>query len=123
MPTLIVTLDQTTSPWSLNVSSPQVEVDTYPTTITWQLSGMPSGASWSTNAQNPGFTWLGSNKPPPGTFTNPGINGTDLSATDNGGTGGPWPYQLCVALGSGYYRTSNVLLPIDTQKAPKIQNN
>lgn len=128
MTTVTVTLDQTTSPWTLDVNQQQVSVATYPSTITWELSGMPSGAAWPTDYQDhPPFKWVNdNNEPPPGTFTQPSISGVNLSATDNGSTGtnkGPWPYQLCIQIGTNYYYTSNSpSIAFRVGKAPTIKN-
>lgn len=123
--TIKVTLDQTTNPWTLDVSAPQVSVDAFPMTIDWQLDGTPAGSEWSTDQGYPAFKWLeNNNKPPPGTFSNPGINGVDLTAQDNGPAGGPWPYQLCIKLNNQYYYTSNALGPVGKEgKAPTVKNN
>lgn len=121
MPTLTVTLDQTTTPWTLAVSQSQVQVNAYPTTIAWQLNGNASSGTWPTDAQHRAFAWLGT-PPPPGTFTNAAINGGDLSATDNGGATGTWSYQLCALLnGQYYYSPITSLRGLPT--TPKIKNN
>lgn len=123
MTTLTVTLDQTTTPWTLDVSEQQVDVNVFPSTIAWELTGTAATGAWSTDPHHPPFKWLRP-QPPLGTFSNPGIDGAELSATDNGPAGGPWPYQLCIKLDDNYYQTSNA--PRSAAKlgrAPQIKNN
>lgn len=121
MSTISVTLDQSTSAWTLQVSTQEVQVTTYPTTITWELSGNASSGTWPTDAEHPAFKWLGTS-PPPGTFTNPNINGVNLSATDNGGSSGTsWSYQLCILMGGKYYYSPSTTIR-QNPTAPKIKN-
>ena len=113
-----VTLDQTTTPWTLVVNPSDISVsqNAITTRIVWQLSGMPAGFGWPGN-------------PPPGSVFGGGqANGTSLAVNDahvGASTNGTFPYQLCVTDGNGnYYYTSAVLSPTaKPAKAPKVTNN
>lgn len=128
-----VTLDESTSPWSLFVSEADIGVDqsSLGEAITWQLRNMPSGFSFppSTDTQHPAFQWTGtgSQYPQPLTFRNPTLGTEQFALTDyNNGTDlGPFPYQLCVTDGNGNYYTTITTSTTGTggtNTNPKIKN-
>ena len=130
MPTLNVTLDQTTNPWSLSVSEAnnvnEIPRSSVAQTITWQLSG--NAASGTFNAANnpdgPGFAWIGT-QPPRGVFINPQLQGSQFSLSDlnnSSATAGTWTYQLCATIGGTTYKTIASPGISGTNTNPKIKN-
>ena len=131
--TATVTLDQTTSPWTLDVAPSDITVsqNALTTHIVWELSGMPAGFAWPGNPTGPKpLSWLSNpGGPPPGTVFGGGqANGANLTVNDahvGSASNGTFPYQLCVTDGQGnYYYTSNSSsLAAKVGKAPKVTNN
>jgi hypothetical protein len=127
-----VTLDKSTSPWSLFVSEADAEISRSSNgqDITWQLRDMAGFAFPPiTDTQHPAFKWTGtgSQYPEPLTFTGPTLSADQFTLTDhNNGTDlGPFPYQLCVTDGSDNYYTTITTSSIGTggtNTNPKIKN-
>ena len=128
MSEITVTLDQTTDPWTLDVSDQDLDVpqNANAAPITWRLSDMPSGISWANDTEHQPLTWL-VNAPQPGIFTDHVVNGEAFTLNDhndNSSSVGAWSYQLCVTDGEGnYYFTSNTSSPkAGGGSAPTITN-
>lgn len=127
--TLNVTLDKTTTPWSVDIDQhgKANEVNQSPNsqTITWQLTGnAASGSFVSLSDPNPGFSWVSA--PPAGIFGIPTLsgNGNQLSISDlnnSNTTVGNWTYLLRVNVGGVVYQ-SNTTSITETSTNPIIIN-
>jgi hypothetical protein len=128
---LHVTLDKTTTPWSLDVdqqgNANHVNRSASTQTITWQLTGnAASGSFVSLGNPNPGFAWLGT-APPAGIFGNPvpSANGNQMTISDlnnSASTAGSWPYILRATIGGTVYSTISAS-PRASNTTPTIKNN
>lgn len=127
MSEIAVTLNQTTTPWTLDVDDPDLIVpqNANATPITWRRTQMPSDISWADDSDHKPLTWL--NSPGEGIFTHRGMNGEAFTLNDHNDsstTKGAWSYRLCVTDGNGhYYYTLDTSSPRDGGgSAPKITN-
>lgn len=122
---LAVSLDQTTTPWSVDVdehgNANQVSRSPNSQTITWQLE---SNAATGTIVN---FAWL-TNPPPASTIFGPfaiAPNGKQATMSDlnaSVATTGSWIYQLTINVGGTNY-TTIAALKIGTNTNPSIKNN
>lgn len=111
---LHVTLDKSTTPWSLDVdqqgNANHVNQSPSAQTITWQLTGnAASGSFVALNDPAPGFAWVGA-APPAGIFGSPALsaNGNQLTISDlnnSASTAGSWTYILRTTIGGTIYST------------------
>ena len=126
---LSVTLDQSQSPWAVDVDQHgkdnEIPQSANTQTITWQLQGnAASGSFVSLSDPNPGFAWISA--PPAGVFGTPSLsnNGNTLTITDNNtgsGTSGTWTYMLRVNVGGTVYSTKTLSIRATTTD-PTIKN-
>ena len=133
---LNVTLDKTTTPWTVDVSQQgnANHVDRNPNaqTVTWQLTGNAASGFFvpmDDPSLNPGFSWV--SEPPAGIFGTPTIssNGNQLTITDlNSGTlgngtstVGTWTYMLRVNVGGTVYKSLAISIRA-TNTNPTIVN-
>jgi hypothetical protein len=121
---LQVSLDESTSPWSVDVDQQgdanHVNRSPNTQTITWHLTGNAASGSIIF------FAWLGT-PPPASIFGSPTITngGNQLSLADtnpNASTAGTWAYQLTIRVGGNDY-SSVGFLPTGTATTPTIKNN
>jgi hypothetical protein len=122
---LAVTLDESTTPWSVDVDQHDKanEVGRSPNaqTITWQLEGNAATGNIIS------FAWLSSPPPPGGTFGAFSIGGNGNQATmsdlnNSASTAGTWIYQLTIEVDDQEYSTI-AALPIGTNTNPNIKNS
>jgi hypothetical protein len=126
---LKVTLDKTTTPWSLDIDEKDKEnhVGRGPNaqTIEWKLTGNAASGSFdSQNNSPPGFTWI--TTPPSGIFGPPTLedNGDKLTMTDlNIGTNsvGDWIYQLSATIDGVVYQSGATSITANNTN-PTIKN-
>lgn len=122
---LAVTLDQSTTPWSVDVdqhgNANQVNRSANSQNITWQLQGNAATGSFVS------FQWI-TNPPPPntifGSFT---LSGTGKQATmsdlnNSDSTSGVWIYKLTINVDGTQYSTIAQLNPRATNTNPTIKN-
>lgn len=128
---LHVTLNQTTTPWSLDVDQQgnANHVNQSPTkqTITWELTGnAASGSFVALNDPNPGFAWDGT-APSSTIFSDLALcgNGNQMSIDDlnkDASTTGTWSYTLRTTVGNTVYTTTSESIAATTTN-PCIKNN
>ncbi|MEO7148520.1 MAG: hypothetical protein ABIY40_01055 [Rhodanobacteraceae bacterium] len=129
--TLYVTLDQTTTPWSVDVNQSNnandVAQNALAQTITWQLSGNAAAGTFNslTDPHNPGFAWTGT-APRAGIFHTPALNanGNTLTISDlnnSSSTTGSWNYKMCINVGGTLYTTITTGIR-GTNTNPSIKN-
>ena len=121
---LRVTLDKTTTPWSVDIdqkdNANRVDRNPQPQTIVWELTGDAA------TGQLQLLSWVDPT-PPAGVFGPAQVapNGNRMSMTDlNDGPGssGDWIYRLSVVLDGQEYSTLQTL-PVGTNTNPSIKNN
>ncbi|WP_445144552.1 hypothetical protein [Dyella sp. Tek66A03] len=127
---LKVTLDKTTTPWSLDIdqhgNANHVGQGSSAQTITWQLSGSAASGSFDSQIANqPGFAWI--QTPPAGIFGSPTLsnNANEITMSDlnnSPSTGGEWIYQLSATINNVVYQ-SNATSITGTTTNPSIKNN
>lgn len=128
---LHVTLDKSTTPWSLDVdeqgNANHVNRSASTQTITWQLTGnAASGSFVSLDDPNPGFAWVGT-APAAGIFgaPAPGANGNQLTISDlnnSASKAGTFYYILRATIGGTVYTTISTSIAATTTN-PCIKNN
>ncbi|HUA80069.1 MAG TPA: hypothetical protein VL997_06840 [Dyella sp.] len=129
---LSVTLDTTTTPWSLDVNQANnanhLDPGPHPQRIVWTLiENAASGSFVALDAPEPGFAWSGAS-PPPGIFDHLQIspaNINQLTMKDHhrgGTTAGTWIYILRARIGETIYSTI-AKAPIGQNTNPTIKNN
>ncbi|MGP8033036.1 MAG: hypothetical protein ACLPQ6_02740 [Steroidobacteraceae bacterium] len=122
---LAVTLDESTTPWSVAVdehgNANEVSRNPNSQTITWKLE---SNAATGTIVN---FGWL-TNPPPADNILGPftiGPNGKQATMSDlnnSVATTGSWIYQLTINVGGTNYTTITAL-KVGTNTNPNIKNN
>ena len=127
---LHVTLDKSTTPWSLDVdqqgNANHVNQSPSGQTITWQLTGnAASGSFVALSDPHPGFAWVGA-APSAGIFGSPALsaNGNQLTISDlnnSVSTAGSWTYILRATIGGTIYSTIAASLA-GTTTNPTIKN-
>jgi hypothetical protein len=129
---LSVTLDKTTTPWSLDVNennkANQLNPGPNPQRIVWTLiENAASGSFVALSAREPGFAWSGA-QPPDGIFDNLVISPTSTNQLmmndhhDGNNTAGTWIYILRARIGEAIYSTI-AKSPIGQNTNPTIKNN
>ena len=121
MPTAKVTLDQTTTPWTVAVDLRPIKIpkNSTPQKIHWRLRGNASGGEFqSLSATKPGFSW-GVPVPPSNVFSNLKLSAKkkSVSVMDNHpdkSSNGDWGYKLNVKVGGVIYTSG---------ATPMIKNN
>ncbi|HET9033474.1 MAG TPA: hypothetical protein VFN25_11275 [Dokdonella sp.] len=131
MTTLKVTLDESTTPWTVNVNQSgnanHVPHGAKAHTITWRLSGnAKTGFFVPLSDPEPGFSWFRT-KPSEGIFSDMAIRGNGKKLTvndtnDNASSKGEWTYVMRVNVGGTVYSTIAVAT-IATNTNPTIRNN
>lgn len=128
---LSVTLDTTTTPWSLDVdqsnNANHFNPGNEPQGIVWTLTGnAASGSFLALDAPEPGFAWC--DDPPGGIFDNlkrsPG-NTNQLTISDHHtgpSTAGTWVYTLRAQIDGTVYSTITTS-PKGQNTDPTIKNN
>ncbi|MHB1617602.1 MAG: hypothetical protein ACYCOY_07980 [Metallibacterium sp.] len=127
---LHVSLDKSTTPWSLDVdqqgNANHVSRSPSTQTVTWQLIGnAASGSFVALSDPNPGFAWVGT-APAAGIFgtPTPSANGNQMTISDlnnSASTAGTWTYLLRATIGGTVYSTIAASLGATTTN-PTIKN-
>ena len=121
MPTARVTLDQTTTPWTVAVDLRPIKIpkSATPQKIHWRLRGNASGGEFQPlSGGKPGFSW-GTPAPPKKVFTSLKLSAKkkSVSVTDShpdAQSNGQWSYALNIKVGGVIYTTG---------ATPMIKNN
>jgi hypothetical protein len=121
MPTAKVTLDQTTTPWTVSIDLRPVKMpkNAAPQKIHWRLRGnAAAGQFLPLGGAKPGFSW-GAAMPPNDVFTDLSLSAKkkSVSMTDHhpdAQSNGQWVYALNVKVGGVVYTTG---------ATPMIKNN
>jgi hypothetical protein len=127
MPTVKVTLDQTTAPWTVQVDKDPIKIprNANPQSIHWHLSGNAyAGEFRPLGGAKPGFAWAGA-KPTGGIFDGPTLSAKKKAVTlkdhhTAASSKGDWPYALCVVLDGVTYQTGPLTI---AGQNPIIRNN
>lgn len=132
MPTLKVTLDQTTTPWTVVVDPDPIDIprNANPQSIHWHLVGNAYGGKFkSLGGAPPPFAWSGAEQPLPGIFEDPTLSPKKKALTIKDKHTGPgsssgkkgWSYALSIVVDGATYQTAG---SASIQgKDPVIKNN
>lgn len=131
MPNILdVTLDKSTTPWSLDIdqknNANHVSRSPNAQTITWRLTGNAAAGSFNKQTDpKPGFAWV--NPPPDGIFGPPVLQANDNQLTmsdlnNSASTTGEWIYQLSATIGGVVYQSNKTSITGQTTD-PTIKNN
>jgi hypothetical protein len=113
MPTVKVTLDETTTPWTIVLDTNPIVIprNSNAQSIHWHLAGNAYGGQFkSLTGSPPPFQWNGV-PPPAGTFEDPTLSPQKKALTikDNNKSAankGEWGYTLCIVVGGTTYKTN-----------------
>ena len=129
MPTVKVTLDQSTTPWTLQVDADPVVMgrNAKAQPIHWHLSGNAyAGEFLDPSGSKKGFSW--ENNPPDGVFDaasrSPKKKALTLQDKNfNAGSKGEWEYALRMKLDGTVYTTAGASKTLGGGGSPTIKNN